>query len=194
MKEEFSVNTKLKIDISSGLLEVEGSEGFVKLIYEDFKNRLVEKSASSKVVHSTPEPEKSQPKTTNTSKSPSNGASASKPKSKKAPEFLKNLDLSGSGDRPSLKIFFSGYQHKTNYERNLIFVHYLKEILEVEKVTLDHVFTCYRNVGHKIPKALEQSLRDTAKEKGWVDIDDLEDIKVPIAGFNHLTHDMEKSS
>ncbi|MDX1537759.1 hypothetical protein [Arsukibacterium sp.] len=188
------MSTKLKIDISLGLLEVEGSEDFVKIIYEDFKNRLVEKSASPKVEHATPEPEKSQPKTTKTSKPTSNGTSASKQKSKKAPEFLKNLDLSGSGDSPSLKNFFSGYQHKTNYERNLIFVHYLKEILEVEKVTLDHIFTCYKNVGHKIPKALEQSLRDTSKEKGWVDIDDLEDIKVPVAGFNHLTHDMEKSS
>lgn len=60
--------------------------------------------------------------------------------------------------------------------------------------TRNLTLTCYRNVGHKIPKALEQSIRDTAKDKGWVDIDDLEDIKVSIAGFNHLTHDMEKSS
>lgn len=188
------MSTKLKVDVFTGLLEVEGSEEFVRLIYEDFKDRLISKSGGPEEVQPAPEPEKSNPKTTKLKKSPSNGASVSKARPKKAPEFLKNLDLSGPGDSPSLKVFFSSYEHKTNYERNLIFVHYLKEILGIEKVNLDHVFTCYRNVGQKIPKALEQSLRDTSKDKGWVDIDDLEDIKVPVAGFNHLTHDMEKSS
>ncbi|MDK9556839.1 hypothetical protein QQF73_04310 [Marinobacter sp. M216] len=188
------MSTKLKIDISTGFLEVEGSEEFVKLIYEDFKDRWVSKSTAPEEVQTTPESEESKPKTTKAKKSSSNGASPSKAKPKKAPEFLKNLDLSGPGDSPSLKDFFSSYEHKTNYERNLIFVHYLKEILGIEKVTLDHVFTCYRNVGQKIPKALEQSLRDTSKDRGWVDIDDLEDIKVPVAGYNHITHDMEKSS
>lgn len=84
------------------------------------------------------------------------------------------------------------YDHKSNYERNLIFVYYLQYILQEDKITLDHLFTCYRNVGQKIPKALEQSMRDTSKDKGWVDIDELENIKVPVAGMNHIEHDLAK--
>ena len=32
--------TKLKINLSEGTLEVEGSEGFVRAVYTDFKNKL----------------------------------------------------------------------------------------------------------------------------------------------------------
>ena len=83
--------------------------------------------------------------------------------------------------------------HKSNFERNLIFTYYLKQVIGVDKVNLDHIFTCYRNVGQKIPKALEQSMRDTAKDRGWVDIDDLESIDVPVGGINHIEHDMAKA-
>lgn len=108
--------------------------------------------------------------------------------------MVKDLDLSGGADEPSLKEFFARYDHKTNFERNLIFTYYLKQVINIDKVTLDHIFTCYRKVEQKIPKALEQSMRDTAKDRGWVDIDDLENIGVPVAGINHLEHDMAKSA
>ena len=34
------MSTKLKIDLTQGLLEVEGSESFVKIIYNDFKTHF----------------------------------------------------------------------------------------------------------------------------------------------------------
>ena len=36
------MTTKLKIDLSEGILEVEGSESFVKAIYNDFKAHFVD--------------------------------------------------------------------------------------------------------------------------------------------------------
>jgi hypothetical protein len=119
-------------------------------------------------------------------------STASKVKTKKAPEFLKNLDLSGGQSQPSLKEFFGQYEHKTNYERNLIFTYYLAERIGTQAITLDHLLTCYRTIGVKIPKALEQSARDTASDKGWLDIEDLEDIKITIAGINHFEHELPK--
>lgn len=189
------MNTKLKIDLSSGVLEVEGSEDFVKHIYDDFKDNITTHKpamtsppAATQTLDNPPQPKKAKAKSPSTANN-----SGAKAKSKKAPELLKNLDLSGDGDKPSLKDFYARYDHRSNYERNLIFTYYLKEELDTEKVTLDHIFTCYRSVGQKLPKALEQGMRDTAKDKAWVDIDNLDDIKVPVAGMNHIEHDLAKS-
>lgn len=188
------MTSKLKIDLSTGLLEVEGSEDLIKFIYGDFKDNLgtlppvqtvklseIQTVSDTKVV----------PKKVTLKAAPTKNSSKSK--SKKEPEFLKNLDLSVGSENESLKDFYAKYDHKSNYERNLIFVYYIQHILHEDKITLDHLFTCYRNVGQKIPKALEQSMRDTSKEKGWVDIDDLENIKVPVAGMNHIEHDLAKN-
>lgn len=190
---ENNMTSKLKIDLSTGLLEVEGSEDLIKFIYGDFKDNLgtpppIQNEKAPEIQASTdtiPTPKKVTKKVT-----PSKNGS--KPKSKKAPEFLKNLDLSGGSENDSLKDFYAKYDHKSNYERNLIFAYYLQHVLQEEKITLDHMFTSYRNVGQKIPRALEQSMRDTSKDKGWVDIDDLEDIKIPVAGMNHIEHDLAK--
>ncbi len=187
------MTSKLKIDLSTGLLEVEGSEDLIKYIYGDFKENIgtpiPEKAEKTSVVQAKVEV-KAKPKKVTTKVSPAKNGS--KAKSKKDPELLKNLDLSGGTENDSLKDFYAKYDHKSNFERNLIFVYYLQHVLQEEKITLDHLFTCYRNVGQKIPKALEQSMRDTSKDKGWVDIDDIEDIKVPVAGMNRIEHDFAK--
>lgn len=181
------MTTKLKIDLSTGLLEVEGTEVFVKNIYDDFKERLNSPPpAASTPAAATNPKKKTKPKKTAASTTNSS-------KTKKAPGIAKDLDLSGGADDPSLKEFYGRYDHKSNFERNLIFTYYLKQVISIDKVNLDHIFTCYRNVGQKIPKALEQSMRDTAKDRGWVDIDDLENIDVPVGGINHLEHDLTKA-
>ena len=186
------MNTKLKMDLLAGVLEVEGSEDFVKQIYDDFKASLAESKLAALTPDNEDKTKKVEQKTAQKKSQPAS-STVSKGKTKKAPGLLKNLDLSGGSDKPSLKEFYGRYDHKSNFERNLIFTYYLKEELEIEKVTLDHIFTCYRHVGQKIPKALEQGMRDTAKAKAWVDIDNVEDIKVPIAGMNHIEHDLPKS-
>ncbi|OGW36344.1 MAG: hypothetical protein A2Y97_05965 [Nitrospirae bacterium RBG_13_39_12] len=40
------MNTRLKIDILHGLLEVEGSESFVRSIYGEFKHKILDKGAT----------------------------------------------------------------------------------------------------------------------------------------------------
>jgi len=36
-------------------------------------------------------------------------------------------------------------------------------------------------------------MRDSAKVKGWVDIDESEDIEVSVSGINYLEQDMPKA-
>jgi hypothetical protein len=103
--------------------------------------------------------------------------------------------LSGQGKVERLKDFYAKFEPKTNMERNLIFVYYLKQKLELETVTTDHVFTCYRDIsGIKAPEALRQSLIDTASRRGWLDTEDSDDIQITIPGVNYLEHDMAKKT
>ena len=47
-------NTNLKIDLRNGLLEVDGSESFVRMVYEDFKQNLVHDEINGATVDTTP--------------------------------------------------------------------------------------------------------------------------------------------
>ena len=107
--------------------------------------------------------------------------------------MVNDLDLSGKGDVPSLRDFYAQHKSSTNFLRNVIFIYYLQHKLKKEGITVDHVFTCYRNIpGVKIPGNLVQSLYDTKARQGWVDTTSLEDLKLTVHGVNHLEHDMKK--
>ena len=124
----------------------------------------------------------------------------SKKKSKRSkkgariPKISSDLDLSGGKKGQSLRDFFSQYAPSSNFERNLVFVYYLKQVAGIEQITIDHVFTCYRNIKSvKVPGHLEQSLIDTRVHKGWIDTASLDDIKLNVPGINYLEHDMKKA-
>jgi len=187
---------KLKIDLTQGIIEVEGSEQLVRDIYNDFKKRLNQAAAPAIVA-----PAPQVPKTT-TEKSAANSqkkATSGKPKSKSSTNnsgtLLKDLDLTGSGGIESLRDFYSKYEASSNFERNLVFVYYLQNIKELVEININHVFTCYRNIPDlKAPGNLKQSIFDSAFKKGWLDTSNMESITVPISGINHLEHDLPKKA
>jgi hypothetical protein len=115
-------------------------------------------------------------------------------KGARTPKISNDLDLSGGKKGQSLRDFFSQYETSSNLERNLVFVYYLKQIAGIEPVTIDHIFTCYRNIKDlKVPVQLQQSLIDTRTHKGWIDPASLDDIKLNVPGINYLEHDMKKA-
>lgn len=181
--------TKIKIDLAQGIVEAEGSEEFVRSIYIDFKDKLHDATPTtpSEAKHT------EQSKKVEEEKAPlkkKRSVGAAKPE----PQLLKDLDLSGKGSKSSLKEFYRKYAAKTNFEKNLVFCYYLQHIMEESPITVDHVFTCYRNITSiKAPKALTQSLLDTSHHKGWLNTSSLDNITVPIAGVNHLEHDLPKT-
>lgn len=182
--------TRIKIDLSQGLVEVEGTETFVKSIYEDFKERI------KAIPDKDSGPSKRKVKVV-VSKAPS--VSPRKGRKRKGgtatPTLVKDLDLTGGKTNKSLRDFYKQYVPENNMENNLVFAYYLQHEIDLSPISVDHIFTCYRHIGSlKVPKALPQSLVDTANRKGWLDTNSLSDIKVPISGFNHIEHDMKKSS
>jgi hypothetical protein len=204
------MTTRLKIDLSQGLLEVEGSETFVKAIYNDFKAHFVEPNGQVGEAESPLTTKPKWVKTTRRSKTrtetvplpvmppppmePSppipveTEAAVSAlpepvplpPPPEPAPEpkapppslptytYMQDLKLGHAGDRPSLVEFMDAKLPITNEERNLVFLYYLQHILKVKPITLDHVYTCYREAKIRAPLNIENSLRMTAEHRGWI--------------------------
>jgi len=185
------MDAKLKIDLTQGILEVEGSEKLVIEIYNDFKQNLSLKlqvrdsHAPSLSVNGKKENTKDQSK------------EQIKPKHKssstiKTPSLVKDLDLLGKGKASSLKDFVNSYSPKSGMEWNLLFVYYLQKILEISAISINHVYTCYKHVNTKSPNNIYQSLIDTARRKGYINTDSIDAITVTIVGENYAEHDMAR--
>lgn len=196
--------SKLKIDFTQGLLEVEGSEEIVREIYNDFKESLnnIPQTAMNSTTMASPNDELKPNQTTKSSEKINTPKPVAKTKSKTKPKkasdtsgtLLKNLNLMGDSNVESLRDFYAKYEIKTNQERTLVFVYYLQHKREIPNININHNFTCYRNIdGLKIPGNLKQNLLDTSSRKGWLDTADFENIQVPITGMNHVEHDLPES-
>ena len=112
----------------------------------------------------------------------------------KSPElkFLPDLNLRPKG-KVSLKEFTSKYSSKTSDEIFLLIVYYLKEELKIT-VTQNHIFTCLKELGKKIPQHFRQTLTNSKNSKNWIIVDDWSDIKYSTSGMNYVEHDIAKAS
>jgi hypothetical protein len=94
-------------------------------------------------------------------------------------------------DRMSLKDFAEKYSIKSGEELTLMIVYYLKEILN-ETVTLNHIYSCYKELGKKIPQYFKQTLTNQKNKKNWINVDDWNNIKFTIPGMNQMEHELKK--
>lgn len=179
------MTTKLKIDLSHGILEVEGSETFVRAIYKDFKAQFVQGETAEEEAETTTRRRrnrKSRPKAgpqrvepvvqpvPSTAEPELEPVTAIKIPTPTAAPYtrLKDLELGATAGHPSLGEFMDSKLPITNEERNLVFMYYLQYLLNVDPITMDHVYTCYREVRIRAPLNLEHSLRTTAGQKNWI--------------------------
>lgn len=109
------------------------------------------------------------------------------------PKQLPNLDLRPVG-KESLKDFYQKYQEygiKSSFEKNVLYVYYLENVLWITAITMDHIFTCYKETEQKIP-LLYQSLIDTKNAKGWIDLSDMGAIKTTRKWTNYIEFDIKE--
>lgn len=185
------MHTKLRIDLSQGIIDIEGEDQFVREIYADFKDSLMSKAGNQDRNSDASTSVTSASTTTVSSRKPS-----SRNKTKKElsgsdvdpdhPKLDKTLDTSG------LSEFYGRYKPSNHPEKILLFVKFLADELGVEKVNTDHVYTCYMSVKERLPKAFAQSFRDAhGRNYGFIEYGGA-DVSVTIAGENHYNSGIKK--
>jgi len=199
------MTTKLKIDLVQGILEVEGSETFVKAIYRDFKVQFLGEDAIEEEIKPTTRRRRSRKPITQktptvqpevTAEVAATLATAPETKTPQPTQptydFLKDLDLSAADDHVSLVEFMDSKFPITNEERNLVFLYYLQHVIKEKPITPDHVYTCYRKAKIRAPLDIEHSLRMTADHRKWIKIAKNGNITVTVAGKTYLEKQLPK--
>lgn len=111
-----------------------------------------------------------------------------KSSSAKSYSLITSLNLL-SGGSESLRDYFAKFETRTNFDYNIVILNYLKNILQEDNVGVNHIYTCYKHLGLKIPN-IKQSLHDTKNRKGWIETSDSNDLTVTVAGENYLDHEI----
>jgi len=96
--------------------------------------------------------------------------------SSKDPVYLTDFNFKPT-DNKSLKDFYNEYT--------------IQEILKISEISTNHIYSCYRQLSIKVP-SFPQTLNDTKKHKGWLDVSNTNDIKVTRTGINFIEHDLAK--
>lgn len=105
-----------------------------------------------------------------------------------APEVMKidpDLNLMPKG-KISLEEFYDSISLKSSAEHFLLFVYYLTNKLGTNNVTLNHIYTCFKEVKAKAPEHFRQAATDVQNKKGWLNTNDKNDIKLTQKGENEI--------
>jgi len=106
------------------------------------------------------------------------------------PKIVPDLDLSPVG-KPSLKQFITEKGPEGTPETLTCLVFYLKTVAGISKVSPNHLYTCYKHLGAKVPQIYD-GLRNTRGRKGWLDTTDFEDVKLTRLGENFVEQDLPR--
>ena len=126
-------------------------------------------------------PRRATNKTSNGKKAPS--------KTKIAFSVVKDLDLVNGG-KPPFKEFLEGLKIKSAFEKCLVAAYWLsKNTKNPQPVTVDQIYTIFKHAGWPVPSNLANTIQK-AGSMGWLDSHSSVDIRVVVAGENHVEHEM----
>ncbi len=130
---------------------------------------------------------------TKTRKNKSSRSRKAPKKSSANPSLVKNLNLRPSGKK-ALKDFVAEKAPTNQLQRCVVAVYYLKNILGLPAVGMNHVYTCFKDQGWRVPADLRNTLQSAASHRGWLDTANIDDIKLVPAGENLVEHDLPRST
>lgn len=186
------MHTKLHIDLSQGVVDVEGDLELVREIYSDFKDNLLKINKLSMPTMDEGKPD-SKPKTSSKPKrrrtvrkkgaTEENGSRISADK----PKMDKDLDTSG------LREFYDQFEAKNNPERILVFLKFLTDHLKIDLPNTDQVYTCYDAANERVPKVFSQAFRDAGgRNFGFIHYNSPTDLVITTKGNNYFKLDLKR--
>lgn len=180
------IPTKIRITVGNATIEVEGSQDYIekKLKEPESFDGLVKKVEGIVPTIAAKDKTKGQKVKATKQKRVTKGAESH--------NLVTDLDLSGTDIISSLKDFYIKKKPTSAQERNAVFIYYLKKMLKIENVSIDHVYTCYKAVSAKVPGRLYQNIIDTRKRKGWIITENINDLSIGTLGENFVEQDLPK--
>ena len=185
------VSSKLFIGVSRGIVEVEGDATFVRQIYSDIRQGLLGEGGLMRegLKTNTTTDRGKKPKNV---KSRSRGLKVSESADSErmdadSPKLDKDIDTSG------LAAYYSRFEPRNHSEKILVFLRFLTDELGIESPNTNQVFTCYRKVSERLPRAFQQAFRTANSRHGYIEYRSPADIAVTTAGMNHFDHDLKRS-
>ena len=139
-----------------------------------------------------PLPDDTKPKKKKSKKTNDLKNTTSKTKSSKITEAIaidKDLNLRQKGKK-SFVDFYSEKKPSTAFDFNTVAVYYLSNLIDLKNITANQIYTCYKEVKKRPPEAFMQSLKDTARIKGFLDASNSKNIKLSTRGVNFVDHDL----
>lgn len=124
----------------------------------------------------------------NTKKTSSSKSSSGAPWSFKLDRSL-NLR---PGDKTHLSDFFANYVTNKTPERVLLVIYYLEEVLGIENINPNHIYTAFDELDIRVPKSLYQLISDSKNKFGYLDFESTDDMKVSVSGKNVVKYDLKK--
>ena len=193
------MTTKLHIDISQGVVSIEGDPGLVREIYSDFKNGLLNQV--------------NQPIKTQENQADESPASQSKPTTRKQASRKKHSqagprggdnDINPSKPKvdPSLDIniqdwekFYNQFKIQNISEAILISTEYLIEKVKVSEPNLNQIYTCLYYV-ERTSKNFAQAFKEAKKPRvGYITYKSLKaSISITPKGRDHLDRRIKRKA
>lgn len=192
---------QIKITIGEADIFLQGEGELVYKVFSDIRQNGIGKLNCQSVFNSQNFIDDFDHSSTQNNKSKStNEVKVATTKSKKrtlqaSGQLLKDLDLSGrNGTNKSLKEFIDEKKPSSNVQKTATFVYYLQNILNINEITIDHIFTCYKLMGFRIPNNLQQNLTDTCSSKyGYISRKDGK-YTMTVMGNNYIEFDINKDN
>ena len=195
LSENLAMNPKLHINLTDGVVDIEGDADLIREVYADFKGHLLDRmeSASNRSKQDNSVTQKPDnpptPKRRPSKKKVVKPVGDEKTIDPKNPKLDKNLDLSG------LPKFYRDFLPKNHPERILIFAKFLIDELKIEQPNTDQFYSCFDALNEKIPTAFQQAFRDAhGRHYGYIEYGSPTQISVPIKGTNHFRSGIKKKS
>jgi hypothetical protein len=119
----------------------------------------------------------------------SSTGSKKKSKSSAAPSIDKNLNFRPSGEK-TFEDYVAQKAPRYANERSLVAAMWLREHSDVDSIGVDQIYSAFRDRQWKVPANLGNHLQVIASKKGWLDTQNMTDIKVTVQGENYVLHEL----
>jgi len=106
-----------------------------------------------------------------------------------APKVSADLNLRPA-DKRSFADFAEEKKPATTADKNVVAVYYLLRVIGRDKVSVDDVYSCYKDRAWRVPNNLYNNLQVTASLHRWINTAKSDDIQLNVPGENHVEHDL----